>query len=111
MVFIYPRVGGGVDECRKTVAKNLSVPPKKRSGSRFQYPHVHPDTQAHSVGLAIVVNRVGGSWKFFALGPPYGMDRSCAATIYPVLEKPRTTGALQDRRKIRPFFRPPSSFV
>ncbi len=28
------------------------------------------------------------------------MDRSCEATIYPVLDKPHTTGAFQDRRKI-----------
>jgi hypothetical protein len=38
---------------------------------------------------------------------PYnGMDRSCAATIYPMLDKPRTTGAFQDRRKIEPLLRP-----
>jgi hypothetical protein len=35
-----------------------------------------------------------------------GMDRSCAATIYPMLDKPRTTGAFQDRRKIEPLLRP-----
>jgi hypothetical protein len=35
-----------------------------------------------------------------------GMDRSCEATIYPVLDKPRTTGALQDRRKIEALLRP-----
>jgi hypothetical protein len=35
-----------------------------------------------------------------------GMDRSCAATIYPVLDKPRTTGAFQDRRKIEALLRP-----
>jgi hypothetical protein len=38
--------------------------------------------------------------------PPNGMDRSCAATIYPVLDKPRTTGAFQDRRKIGALLRP-----
>jgi hypothetical protein len=35
-----------------------------------------------------------------------GMDRSCAATIYPVLDKPRTTGVFQDRRKIEALLRP-----
>jgi|GEM_PF-4988003 len=35
-----------------------------------------------------------------------GMDRSCAATIYPVLDKPHTTGAFQDRRKIKALLRP-----
>jgi hypothetical protein len=35
-----------------------------------------------------------------------GMDRSCEATIYPMLDKPRTTGAFQDRRKIEPLLRP-----
>jgi hypothetical protein len=35
-----------------------------------------------------------------------GMDRSCEATIYPVLDKPRTTGAFQDRRKIKALLRP-----
>ena len=42
---------------------------------------------------------------------PNGLDRSCAATIYPVLDKPRTTGALQDRRKIGAPLKLPSSFV
>lgn len=28
-----------------------------------------------------------------------GMDRSCVATIYPVLDKPRTTGASQRQEK------------
>jgi hypothetical protein len=35
-----------------------------------------------------------------------GMDRSCEATIYPVLDKPHTTGAFQDRRKIEALLRP-----
>jgi hypothetical protein len=35
-----------------------------------------------------------------------GMDRSCEATIYPMLDKPRTAGAFQDRRKIEPLLRP-----
>ncbi len=35
-----------------------------------------------------------------------GMDRSCEATIYPVLDKPHTTGAFQDRRKIKALLRP-----
>ena len=39
-----------------------------------------------------------------------GMDRSCVATIYPVLDKPRTTGTFQYRRKIGALFRSPSSF-
>jgi hypothetical protein len=38
--------------------------------------------------------------------PQNGMDRSCAATIYPMLDKPRTTGAFQDRRKIEALLRP-----
>jgi hypothetical protein len=38
--------------------------------------------------------------------PHNGMDRSCAATIYPVLDKPRTTGAFQDRRKIEALLMP-----
>jgi len=37
---------------------------------------------------------------------PNGMDRSCEATIYPMLDKPRTAGAFQDRRKIEPLLRP-----
>jgi hypothetical protein len=37
---------------------------------------------------------------------PNGMDRSCAATIYPVLDKPRTIGAFQDRRKIEALLMP-----
>jgi hypothetical protein len=40
------------------------------------------------------------------LDKPNGMDRSCEATIYPMLDKPRTTGAFQDRRKIEPLLRP-----
>jgi len=35
-----------------------------------------------------------------------GMDRSCEATIYPVLDKPHITGAFQDRRKIKALLRP-----
>ena len=35
-----------------------------------------------------------------------GMDRSCEATIYPVLDKPHTTRAFQDRRKIEALLRP-----
>jgi hypothetical protein len=45
-----------------------------------------------------------------ALSPPNGMDRSCEATIYPVLDKPRTTETFQDRRKIGALFSSPSSF-
>ena len=43
-----------------------------------------------------------------------GLDRSCEATIYPVLDKPHTPGALGGtgtsnyRRYIRPFLRFPS---
>ena len=37
---------------------------------------------------------------------PNGMDRSCEATIYPVLDKPHTTRAFQDRRKIEALLRP-----
>jgi len=37
---------------------------------------------------------------------PNGMDRSCEATIYPMLDKPRTAGSFQDRRKIEPLLRP-----
>ncbi len=39
------------------------------------------------------------------------MDRSCVATIYLVLEKPRSTGAMQDRRKIGALFRMPLSLA
>ena len=43
--------------------------------------------------------------------PNNGMDRSCEATIYPVLDKPPTTGAFQDRRKIGALLRSPLSFA
>ena len=46
---------------------------------------------------------LAGNWL---CDPPNGMDRSCAATIYPVLDKPHTTGAFQDRRKIKALLRP-----
>jgi hypothetical protein len=39
----------------------------------------------------------GGQTKYvagFGSDPSNGMDRSCAATIYPVLDKPRSTGFL-----------------
>lgn len=39
-----------------------------------------------------------------------GMDRSCEATIYPVLDKPLAIGALQDRGKIEALLRSSSSF-
>ncbi len=40
-----------------------------------------------------------------------GIDRSCEATIYPVLDKPHTTGAFQDRRKIEALLRSASFFM
>jgi hypothetical protein len=43
---------------------------------------------------------------FILVYPSNGMDRSCEATIYPVLDKPHTTGAFQDRRKIEALLRP-----
>ncbi len=39
------------------------------------------------------------------------MDKSCEATIYPVLDKPRATGALQDRRKIEAHLRSSKSLA
>ena len=36
---------------------------------------------------------------YYVIGLANGMDRSCAATIYPVLDKPRTTGASQRQEK------------
>jgi len=44
------------------------------------------------------ISRLTGSQHF--CNAVNSMDRSCAATIYPVLDKPRTTGVFQDRRKI-----------
>ena len=40
-----------------------------------------------------------------------GMDRSWLCAIYPVLDKPHTTGAFQDRRKIEALLRPALSFM
>jgi hypothetical protein len=37
--------------------------------------------------------------SIYRLHQPNGMDRSCVATIYPVLDKPRTTGGGLSRQE------------
>jgi hypothetical protein len=43
------------------------------------------------------VAKIGTKHSDPVLGPPNGMDRSCAATIYPVLDKPRNSVGLGPR--------------
>jgi hypothetical protein len=54
----------------------------------------------------IAVKQGARPWSPSPCSGSNGMDRSCEATIYPVLDKPHTTEAFQDRRKIEALLRP-----
>jgi hypothetical protein len=68
-------------------------------------------SMTHDLKQAFDLARNSGQPDAWILRKANGMDRSCEATIYPVLDKPRATGALQDRRKIKALLRRPSSFA
>ena len=82
MLFVNPRVGAGVDGGRKTVAQSFSAPPQKKAVVQASNNHMFNQIHKYSsVGLAIVVDRVGGSWQFFVVGPPNAPDQKRAWVI------------------------------
>jgi putative transposase len=85
---------------RKRCYDNILV---ERLWRTVKYEEVY--LRAYSDGWEAEISLARLLWRYCHVRPHSGMDRSCEATIYPVLDKPHTTGAFQDRRKIGALLR------